>query len=938
MSLRINMKIIYILFLLLLPFLVFATELDDFNIAVEQMNDGYYTTSISSFLQLSNKAGSSEIKEKSLILLGESYLRKNDLKNTFKTFNKYINMYPAGKHIPFAYSRLGIVEYQRGNYENGINYLNLALEFKNISYRVDLSVFLADCYKQLGDYKKAIYSLEQMIKLVKDENLDQVYIKLAEIESEIGNNKKAISYINKVTGNPKSQFYYKANYIAGNILFNMSFYENAVKYLNRNAKSDNDYKYPSIYLLGEIHVIHGNYFTAEQLFNKLSNTSMYKYPGIFGNGWVAFERGNYTDALNNFDKIPSKASIYKDVIFYKALCYKKMNDEERFFIYADSLKHFTSDRSLIKKIEYEKFDYYLSASRFIEAKEELNNLKKTDKLYYQYSKGLLLYKRGKYSDALIILKSLVNSSELRDFTGNIKYRIILCNFKLKKYNKSIELINKWDKQLKYYNNEITLLKGDIYLKSGKYNKVVNTLANYYKKAKEPYKEIALRTIAWAYYKARNYGNSYTKFKEFTKHYPNSKYINEAYLELGNCAYNLNRKQEALSYYKMVKGKDEIQKAIFRQGKIFYEKREYSEAIQLLRSFIDKYPASSVADDALLYVALSFYNMNQPDSSEISAKKILTNYKNSNRYFDALIILGDISFNNNRYEKMQSYFSDIIKNDKDTFRIKHAINSLVDYFIKIDKIKDIPTYLSANYGEALRNNPDYSFYIADYLIMKGYNKEASILVDKVIEKKLTNKKKFYLGKLKIINGDTTGGLADIKLLNNKIALNEIVKFYYDVYQYDSLIKYSSNYLSKYTSNDMIIFEMEYALFWKGASIKTKQIGSIPYTSRLEILKLIQQYDRSKDISLFNLLQPFLSDNDLFTKAYAMYLAGLIKYDSGNYKDALNYLLKIKYIYNRADIIVKSLKICSDILSGNNDNELDKIVNEIKNYEKKTINNY
>jgi uncharacterized protein Yka (UPF0111/DUF47 family) len=71
---------------------------------------------------------------------------------------------------------------------------------------------------------------------------------------------------------------------------------------------------------------------------------------------------------------------------------------------------------------------------------------------------------------------------------------------------------------------------------------------------------------------------------------------------------------------------------------------------------------------------------------------------------------------------------------------------------------------------------------------------------------------------------------------------------------------------------------------------------------------------------------------------MYLAGLIKYDSGNYKDALNYLLKIKYIYNRADIIVKSLKICSDILSGNNDNELDKIVNEIKNYEKKTINNY
>ncbi|NIA22688.1 MAG: tetratricopeptide repeat protein [Proteobacteria bacterium] len=925
------MKRLIFTLLFLLPVLLVASESEDFGVAVQQMNDGFYSQSTSTFETLYNSSKSPEIKEKSLLLLGECYLRSQKLDSALRIFKTYLNDYPSGKFIAFAYSRIGVIHMKKGSYSHAVKYLQKAYRFKNVAYGNEIAVNLAECYAKLGNVKNGINLLINRIKISKGDN-EPLYMKLAELYKMQGNDKKALSAVKVILANSKSDYLNKAYYIAGDIYFSYGDYDKSVNYLNKNLLSNNDYKYPSTYLLGEIYTVTGNYYTANKMFNRLLKNAKYRETGMFGMAWLNYQKGGYTTALSYLNNISDRSNFADRKIFYAALCNKQLNNDSLFLALSDSLTRTTQSNELIKKIEFEKFDYYLSKGNKTGIKIQFKKLSKISNAYYKFALADYEYKIGKYNSALINYRTLLGSREITEYTGSIKYHIILSFFKIKQYGKALEYTKMWWNSLSYYRDELTLLKDDILLKENKYKRSLMLLNNYYPGAREPYKELSLRAIAWTYMKMKDYKNAYIYFKIFVNNYTESIYYNEALLELGNCAYNTGKKDEALLYYGKIKGKKEIQKALFRQGKVLYEKGDYNSAIHMLKSFVNKYPANTVADDALYYVSLAFYNTNKPDSAKYYSNKLLSQYKNSDKYYDALLLLGDVSYNTGKYQRMLDYYSGVINSDTDTTHVKHALNTIVDYFVSTGKKENISSYFQNNFSQTLRKKQLYNIFLANYTLERGMPKVASYFFDNITSSKYNDYKNFLKGKLYISEGDTLKGINTIKSIDKKYASFEIITHYYGNYEYDSLLRYTKKYEMEVGKTDRIAFLKTYALFWLNKGLPEMNIHTKPYQSRFVIMKMIQTYEKNKNINLINDALKYASNDDPFTKAYALYLAGKIKFDSGNYNDALGYLLKIKYIYDRADISLKALSVASKSIETEDSPEKKRIREEIKKYEK------
>jgi len=291
------MKRLFFALLFFLPVLIFAGESEDFGVAVQQMNDGFYSQSVSTFKSLYNSSNSPEIKEKSLLLLGECYLRSQKLNSALMSFNTYLNNYPSGKFIAFAYSRIGIIYMKKGSYSSAVKYLKKAYQFNNITYGNEIAINLAECYAKLGKINKGVNLLIGRLKTSKGNN-EPIYAKLAELYKIQGNSKKALSAIKIILSNKKSEYLNEAYYIAGDIYFSYGDYNKSIKYLNKNLLSNNDYKYPSMYLLGEIYTVTGNYYTANKLFNQLMKNTKYRKAGYFGLAWLNYQKADYEKALS----------------------------------------------------------------------------------------------------------------------------------------------------------------------------------------------------------------------------------------------------------------------------------------------------------------------------------------------------------------------------------------------------------------------------------------------------------------------------------------------------------------------------------------------------------------------------------------------------------------------------------------------------------------
>ena len=101
--------------------------------------------------------------------------------------------------------------------------------------------------------------------------------------------------------------------------------------------------------------------------------------------------------------------------------------------------------------------------------------------------------------------------------------------------------------------------------------------------------------------------------------------------------------------------------LFEEALTLFNDKKYQEAIEKYREFLNKYPDSLRADDALLSIGQSQRYLGKNEEALSTFQKLMDNYPNSDNIPDALYHSAEIYlFVKNRPEKAEEYYDRILK--------------------------------------------------------------------------------------------------------------------------------------------------------------------------------------------------------------------------------------------------------------------------------------
>ncbi|HTF80955.1 MAG TPA: tetratricopeptide repeat protein, partial [Cytophagales bacterium] len=271
------------------------------------------------------------------------------------------------------------------------------------------------------------------------------------------------------------------------------------------------------------------------------------------------------------------------------------------------------DRAGLDKKELVDYKFKLAYSYLMEknySKASLfNEIKNTDGEYKYtatYYAGFVNYKNGSYGEAESDIKSLLDNKEFAEVVPAL-YLSILC--KEKKYNEAIAFVNALDaKGAKYKQaDDVNLLAGEAYFQTKDYKNAVS------KFEKIPNINKAQSDTAFKYgyalYEQGLYSRSVEALKNVTAKTAIGQYaayyLGLSYLKLDNKQFALNSFTQAAEM-----NADTIvikPKALFYQGKVNFDLRNFEDAIQVFKKFNGKYPKHEFVDESNSLLSEAFLN-------------------------------------------------------------------------------------------------------------------------------------------------------------------------------------------------------------------------------------------------------------------------------------------------------------------------------------------
>lgn len=282
----------------------------------------------------------------------------------------------------------------------------------------------------------------------------------------------------------------------------------------------------------------------------------------------------FAKAITFFEKVSPKSLDKKELVDYKfklAYCYLMEKNYSKAALFND-----------IKNVEG---DY------------------KTTATYYA---GFVNYKNGNYPTAETDIKSLLDNKELGDVVPAL-YLNILC--KQKKYTEAIAYVNNLDaKGAKYKQpDDVNLLTGEAYFQTKDYKNAVSR----FEKVSNIQKAQADTAFKYGYalYDQQLYARSVDVFKNITAKNLTGQYaayyLGLSYLKLDNKQFALNSFVQASDMN--FDSSNVKPKALFYQGKVNFDLRNFEDAIVVLKRFTQRHPKHEYVDEANSLLSEAFLN-------------------------------------------------------------------------------------------------------------------------------------------------------------------------------------------------------------------------------------------------------------------------------------------------------------------------------------------
>ncbi|MGJ3236201.1 tetratricopeptide repeat protein [Marivirga sp.] len=640
-----NKRILIIGLIFLLPFKLLSqyafvnSNADDvYQEAIEAFEQKQYTTAQNRFEDYQKHHDHESIKSKNaeyFSALIAIYLYQTNGEKRIKSF---VDANPSHPKALEAYYELGNFYFREKNYAKAIQYYEKADDDKlrgedktHYQFKIAYSYFSRRAFEEALPYFNQLKRRQNQYQSATNYYAGYIYFEqkqfdqaLIDLERAAENDAYKIS-----TANMMANIYYQR----GQYQKLIDYAEGLLPQLNRlealNIKL----------LIADAYFEQNNFSQANEYFEEYrkENKSKMDRELLYRMGYVAYQLENYEEAIKLFEEVGiAKDSLSQFNAYYLGELYLK-KENYRFASNAyEQAKLLDFNQEIAMESHFQLAKLYLKQGNTNNAVSELSSyIEKYPKSPYSTQANELLSEAylnsNAYEQAIAFLESIENKSiKLKEAYQKVTFYQGAEFFNQANYYRAMQL---FQKSVDYPQNknllgETYFWMGESYSTGKKYKEAIISYEKSFKSSNSTDSWFANLNygLAHAYYNDKQFEKSLQYFKEYLKNGKSATYYNDALIRLADCYYVTKNYQLAINYY---------QKAIEeRNPNIDY-------------AYFQKGVVNSITGNNKI--------ANQ------SFDKVISDYRNSNYYDNALFQKAQLAFESGLYEKSIDGFSYLLKN-------------------------------------------------------------------------------------------------------------------------------------------------------------------------------------------------------------------------------------------------------------------------------------
>ncbi|MCX7550563.1 tetratricopeptide repeat protein [Xanthomarina sp. F2636L] len=571
----------------------------------------------------------------------------------FKDARKYLmRIENSQKYGSQAKYYIGFMAYETDDYNQANQYFDQVSD--NEKYREKLSYYQADLNFKLGKFEEAI-------KLAKEQLPNSDRNEVSELNKIIGESNfnlekyaEAIPYLTEYKGKQgkwNNTDYYQLGYA----YYKESNFEGAISEFNKIVDGKNAVAQNAYYHLGESYVESGK---KQEALNAFRNASQMDFDlKIQEDAWLNYAKISY-EIGNPYQATPQVLTSY--LTKYPNTAYKE-------------------------EIETLLIDSYITSKNYQEALQLLKGKNSFEnKVAYQkvaFYRGLELYNEAKYQEALEMFSNSLKEPREAKFTTRATFWKAETNYVLTNY-------------------------GDALIGFKQFQQQANA-------SETPENKNINYNLAYTYFKQKNYTHAILNYKQFISNQKDDLIrLNDAYLRLGDAHFVSSQYGEAIQAYdEAIKiNKIDADYAFFQQAISYGYEGKASKKITELEAFLQKYPKSTLRDDAMFELGNSYVKANEDVKALKIYSRLQADYRMSTFVPRSMLRQGLIHYNKSDNEQALNTFKEVAKDYPGTPEANQAVATARLIYIDLGRVNDYATWVrTLDYVEVTDADLDNTTY-------------------------------------------------------------------------------------------------------------------------------------------------------------------------------------------------------------------------------------
>ncbi len=536
---------------------------------------------------------------------------------------------------------LGMTSFFNKSYTRAAGYFEKVSSSKK--YKTSVPYYLTQIYFTEGNYQRVISYGEKQLNTIDVQKSDELKNLIGRSYYELGDEKQALKYF-RAYEESEAKFTASDHYQVGYLYYKDGSHDDAIKHLKEIAALDNETGHQANYYLGHSYIKKGNKEAARSAFanvKRMTDNLKLQDEATYNYGLLSAELNHDREAVNALMEIKPGSDYYSISQEALAKLFLKTNDYDN----AISILEELDKSNPVLKEAYQKVTFY---------------------------KGEQLFKRHEHQAALTYINKSLDFAIDPYIHTEAQFTKGLIQHKMKHYGASISSLNA---HATLQSNRITesthlasYIQGYNYLKQKKYGEAKTHLT---------------KTIESIHRNSPTIKSAYIR----------ENVLSDALVRLGDCEFYFNNYDAALQKYNRAytAQKSGFVYAYFQSGLIYGLNKDPIQKIVILEDLQNKYPASALADDALVEASRTYLQLGKYDEAANPLLKLTKQYKQSELITQAYLTLGLISYNKGATDQAVKFYKSVFNYNPSQNERQDAFQALQEIYV--NDLKDPDEYVA-----------------------------------------------------------------------------------------------------------------------------------------------------------------------------------------------------------------------------------------------------